>query len=69
MTDARDIAIRELTRQCEELEMQRDRLVDAARWVLHVVNGVGRAGGPPRSEEHEASLGALREAVERVAPP
>jgi hypothetical protein len=41
-------------------------LYEAARWVLHVMNGVGMAGGEPEAGEHDAAFGALLAAVNKA---
>ena len=39
-------------------------LRSAATWVLHVISGVGKAGGPPESGEYESACAALAAALE-----
>ena len=51
--------------RAEAAEQRVGELTKAARWVLHVVNGVGRAGVEPEPGEYEAALDALRAALER----
>ncbi|HEX9833457.1 MAG TPA: hypothetical protein VGA66_10315 [Mycobacterium sp.] len=51
--------------RAETAEQQVAELTKAARWVLHVVNGVGRAGVEPEPGEYEAALDALRTATGR----
>jgi len=41
-------------------------LYEAAQWVLHVMNGVGKAGGEPEPGEHEAALDALMAAAKKT---
>ena len=47
-----------------ELGAEVGRLREAANWVLHVANGVGKGGGKPSHGEHEASLDALMRAYQ-----
>ena len=53
----------------EELDTERAALDiaalrSAATWVLHVISGVGKAGGPPESGEYESACAALAAALE-----
>ena len=44
------------------------RLHEAARWVLHVVAGVGKAGGPPHFGEEFAAWKELQASVDKLQP-
>ena len=44
-------------------------LVEAAEWVLHVVNGVSKGGGPPSDAEYAEAMDSLRAALDRMRTP
>jgi hypothetical protein len=61
-------AARKAEAELREEREKREKLVEAADWVEHLICGVGKAGDPPTPDEWEEAHEALRAALAPFQP-
>ena len=61
-----DTRVKDLEKDRKDLEKDRARLFDLLNWLTHLVNGVGKEGGPPSSDEWDDCEAQCRAAIDEA---